>query len=138
MKKITTLLLVLVLMVALVACGANAPAETTGTPAPETTQGVVQETTGAPAEETTDINCEHQWQEAACYNPKTCSICGATEGGPVHKYELTELQEASCTETGVEQYYCQICDDPHMETVPAIGHDVVNGVCILCKEQIEE
>ena len=50
MKKIISLLLVLVMMLGLVACGASKPAETTAAPAPETEAPVVE--TEAPVPET--------------------------------------------------------------------------------------
>ena len=32
--------------------------------------------------------CQHQWVDADCDSPKTCSVCGETEGDALgHKYE---------------------------------------------------
>ena len=89
---------------------------------------------------TTEALCEHEWLEAGCYSPKMCDLCGATEGGPVHQYELApaECVEASCEQAGVNQYYCAICDDPDVEEVPAKGHDVSDGVCIECGAEVKE
>lgn len=28
----------------------------------------------------TDWDCEHQWKDATCTSPKTCSLCEAIEG----------------------------------------------------------
>lgn len=37
--------------------------------------------------------CKHEWQEATCTTPKTCALCGETEGEPRNH----EWQEATCT-----------------------------------------
>lgn len=32
-------------------------------------------------------DCEHEWTDATCTQPKTCSVCGSTEGAPLpHSY----------------------------------------------------
>ena len=89
---------------------------------------------------TTEALCEHQWCEPGCYTPKICDLCGATEGGPVHQYQLAadECVYPSCTENGVNQYYCAICDDPDMEEVPATGHTVSDGICTECGAEVQE
>ena len=45
--------------------------------------------------------CEHEWEDATCIHPKTCKLCGKTEG------ELAEhnWEPATCTEPKT----CQIC-----------------------------
>lgn len=36
----------------------------------------------------TGCECNHNWQEADCVTPKTCTKCGETEGAPLgHKWE---------------------------------------------------
>ena len=45
--------------------------------------------------------CEHQWQEASCSAPKTCSLCGETQGEALpHTW-----QDATCTEPKT----CRVC-----------------------------
>lgn len=117
MKKIAFLLAALLCVtVLLAACGSGAETPTTEAP------------------------CEHQWSEAGCYTPKTCDLCGATEGGPVHDYVLAadESVYPNCVESGYEQYYCAICDDPHSEQLPATGHTVSDGVCVDCGAEVTE
>lgn len=42
--------------------------------------------------------CEHEWNEASCTEPKTCRICGITEGEPIgHNYI-----DGYCLECGAE------------------------------------
>jgi len=64
--------------------------------------------------------CKHQWQDASCYAPRTCSLCGETEGKPrAHKWGNTACHEPEgcvyCgTLDGIElshewQEDCRIC-----------------------------
>ena len=55
------------------------PEETT-TPPEETT--TPPEETTAPPEETTPVECSHEWADATCVSPMTCSKCGETDGAP--------------------------------------------------------
>ena len=31
--------------------------------------------------------CDHRWQPADCSAPKTCTLCGKTEGNPTDKHQ---------------------------------------------------
>ena len=56
--------------------------------------------------------CEHEWSEANCLAPKTCSKCGSTEGEALgHEAGA----EATCTTA-------QICTRCEIELVSALGH----------------
>lgn len=58
------------------------------------------------------IICFHDWQNATCTKPMTCSICGDTKGEPFgHKFS-----EATCTEAP----HCYICDEVKGEP---LGHN---------------
>lgn len=118
MKKFALLIALLALVAVCAGCGVDTPAETAGT-----------------TETTIPLCAEHQWLEAACYSPKTCSVCGLTEGGPVHQYEWFATQDATCEETGLTEYFCKICDDPKTEEIPALGHSYENGVCKNCGQE---
>lgn len=62
--------------------------------------------------------CEHEWVEATCTEPKTCSVCGATEGEAVgHKWE-----EATCTEPKT----CSVCGETEGK---AAGHKWEEATC---------
>lgn len=73
----------------------------------------------------------HTWLEATCTEPKTCSICGETEGEPLGHTWL----EATCTESKT----CSVCGESEGEP---LGHDVVglsctdDGTCSRCGEII--
>ena len=70
---------------------ADAPAETGNvTEAPADTQAPAE--TETPGESPSETGHEHQWQEASCVAPKTCSVCGETEGKALgHKGKLGEI-----------------------------------------------
>ena len=53
----------------------------------------------------------HSWVEANCYEPKTCSECGFTEGLPLeHAYgEWFETEAATCQAEGEKRRNCEKC-----------------------------
>ena len=53
-------------------------------------------------ESTTKAPCEHDWVDATCTEPKTCSACGETEGAALgHTEETVAGTAATCTEPGM-------------------------------------
>lgn len=66
---------------------------------------------------------EHTWEEASCTAPKTCSVCGATEGEPAPHTGGT----ATCT----EQAICEMCQSPYGEIDPD-NHNYVDYICTRC------
>ncbi len=68
----------------------------------------------------TDCNCDvcggiagHTWTPATCLAPKTCSVCGATEGTSAdHSYgKYIEEVPALCESAGVRGHYvCSTCN----------------------------
>jgi len=79
MKKTLGIILAMLMVLSmLTACG-QTPAETK--PAEAAEQPAAEaETTPAPEE---PAEHEHTWVEATCTEPKTCSVCGETEGEPI-------------------------------------------------------
>lgn len=65
---------------------------------------------------------EHQWQDATCSMPKTCELCGKTEGEPL---EHTWV-EATCTTPKT----CSACGETEGD---ALGHDWIEATCITPK-----
>lgn len=53
----------------------------------------------------THVLCAHSWKDATCLRPKTCSICGATEGKALgHKWEDATCEEpTTCARCGKEK-----------------------------------
>ena len=68
--------------------------------------------------------CEHQWDDATCTAPKTCSICGATEG-EANGHSWTD---ATC----IAPKTCSACGETEGE-IDADAHDYgEDGICTLC------
>ena len=73
----------------------------------------------------------HTWTAASCTAPRTCSVCGETDGEPLgHDWgEWTVTAEATCTEKGEKTRSCQRegCDAVETEEIAAKGHtEVIN------------
>ena len=70
--------------------------------------------------------CEHEWLDATCSTPKTCSKCNATEGEKLSHVEVTLQGVApTCTNTGLsEGKQCSLCNEilVSQETLAAKGH----------------
>lgn len=93
------------------------------------------------------FECSHQWQSATCEAPKTCTLCGQTEGDVGnHSWQSAtcttaakctvcgataggslghDLGKATCTELST----CTRCG---YKTGNAYGHIFFDGVCYLC------
>ena len=76
-----------------------------------------------------DRVCTHNWVEATCTEPKTCSICGKTDGDALgHSYQEA-VTAPTCTEEGYTTHTCSRCGDSYADTyVSATGHDWDDGV----------
>ena len=62
--------------------------------------------------------CKHEWYAATCTAPKTCSLCGETEGEPLsHTW-----QEATCTKAKT----CAVCE---ITEGNALGHTWQDATC---------
>ena len=73
--------------------------------------------------------CTHTWKDATCTEPKTCSICGKTDGDALgHSYQEA-VTAPTCTEKGYTTHTCSRCGDSYADTyVSAAGHDWDDGV----------
>lgn len=72
--------------------------------------------------------CEHEWYTATCTAPKTCSLCGKTEGEPLpHTWE-----DATCTAPKT----CSVCKVTEGETLPHVWKDATctdAKICTVCE-----
>ena len=68
--------------------------------------------------EATDPICQHQWVDADCKVPKTCSLCGATEGGALGHTWIDANCEAPKT--------CAVCGKTDGEP---LGHTWTDASC---------
>ncbi|MBQ3099413.1 MAG: S-layer homology domain-containing protein [Clostridia bacterium] len=67
---------------------------------------------------------------------RNCTVCGVSESGTVpvseHSYG-TAVTEPTCTEDGFTAYICVNCGYGYTaDSVPALGHDIVDGGCRRC------
>lgn len=72
--------------------------------------------------------CEHEWNESDCLTPKTCTLCGETEGEPLGHAFL----DATCT-TPKTCSLCSITDGdplPHTPGDAVITTDYIRAVTI--------
>lgn len=116
MKKIAVLILSLCLALSLAACGGD-----TNTPSPSGAQSAPPENsqTEPPASsesEPSEPECEHDWTEANYQAPKTCTLCGETEGSPL----TPAFEENGYTinmDVGTAYDYTTLCyDNPSVST----------------------
>ena len=73
-----------------------------------------------------EIEHTHEWKEADCTTPKTCTICGQTEGEALG-HEISEWKietEASCTREGKRYKECTRCGEKiEEETIAKKEHE---------------
>ncbi len=62
--------------------------------------------------------CKHEWKEATCTEPRTCALCGETEGAALGH----EWTNATCTSPRT----CTRCGETEGE---ALGHDWKKATC---------
>ena len=82
--------------------------------------------------------CEHDWINATCTAPKTCSVCGETDGEPIgHTEETVVGTAATCTESGMSDgKKCTVCGETTVQqtVIAALGHteETVAGTPATC------
>lgn len=73
-------------------------------------------------------SCKHEWQAATCTAPKTCSLCGETEGKLLpHTWE-----DATCTNAKT----CAVCKSTEGEALPHTWQDATctnAKICTVCE-----
>ena len=83
-----------------------------------------------------DDECQHEWIDATCTAPKTCSICGAIEGSALGHNYVEDIIDATCTATGTKTYECSVCFDSYDEVIPMKPHTYVDGFCSACGAEL--
>lgn len=65
--------------------------------------------------------CDHEWEDATCEEPETCTECGKTRGEPDdHKWKAADCENPKT---------CKYCKKTKGK---ALGHDWQNDVCTRC------
>ena len=90
------------------------------------------------------INTTTTTVDATCAKPGsivvTCADCGKSisekeiPATGEHSYVSVVNPEATCTTDGLKTDTCSVCGDTKTETIPATGHNYVDGVCENCSE----
>jgi len=71
-----------------------------------------------------NVVCGHEWNDATCTKPKTCTVCHLTEG--------RELKHRWTAATCSAPQTCSVCKITEGET-DLDAHNIVAGVCTLCQ-----
>ncbi len=94
----------------------------------------------------------HSWIDADCDTPKTCSVCGETEGEALghtydnacdadcnvcgatrtpadHKYVESIVAAANCGYDGMAKHTCSVCGDSYTTAIPATGAHTYSNDC---------
>ena len=66
----------------------------------------------------------HQWMDATCTEPQICSVCKETKGKALgHKADTwSTIKEATCTEAGEKEATCKRCGKSLVEEIPMMEH----------------
>lgn len=82
---------------------------------------------------------EHSWQEADCEHPRTCTLCGSTDGEALgHTESVVPGYDATCTECGLtDGVECAACGKvlQKQKVIEATGHSWEDGICADCGAQ---
>jgi len=69
-------------------------------------------------------DCQHNWLNATCSAPKTCTRCGETEGTvKEHIFgDWNVISEPTCTKQGGKSHVCSVCGKIEIEAIPMVNH----------------
>lgn len=71
----------------------------------------------------TSCGCKHEWKDATCMEPKTCTKCGKTEGNN----RRHEWKDATC----IEPKTCTLCGETKGNSLGPVGHKFEVGKTIV-------
>lgn len=77
----------------------------------------------------------HDWVDASCTSAKKCSRCGVTEGDALgHDWQVKEVVEPTCKNQGYTTYVCTRCNGTEKrDKQAALGHDWLDATCTEAK-----
>mgnify|MGYP002580615356 CR=1 FL=1 len=84
----------------------------------------------------THILCIHEWIEATCDSPETCSICGETQGEPLdHRVDTWTVDaDPTCSAEGRQHGECANCGKTMYEEIAKLKH--TEGEWTITKEPV--
>lgn len=87
--------------------------------------------------------CQHEWVEASCMAPKTCSKCGETEGELLpHEWVpgdcTTPKTCKNCGETSGDALGHQVSEWTTKTPSTCVEKGIQTGICTRCKQTVEE
>lgn len=95
--------------------------------------------------ESIGICFSHDFVDADCEKPKTCSICGKEVGSSLgHDYQIKATVDPTCVDNGRETYLCSRCNDSYINEIKALGHsyegepEVVEPTCTVDGKNINK
>ena len=72
----------------------------------------------------------HAYADATCVLPKTCTVCGVTDGEALgHSHVPVNTEDATCTKEGKKVYTCSKCGDSYSETIAKLTHNYADATC---------
>ena len=80
----------------------------------------------------------HDYTDATCTAPKTCSVCGVTEGEARGHNYVSVVTDPKCISSGYTTYTCSACGDSYItDEVMALGHDYDHACDTTCNRCYE-
>lgn len=76
----------------------------------------------------------HKWVRATCTKPQMCSVCGKTKGKKLghNPNAWSIIKEATCTEVGEKETTCQRCGRSIVKEIPMVDH--IPGEWLIVKD----
>lgn len=73
----------------------------------------------------------HDWKDATCTDPKTCARCGEKEGTTLaHDWQKQEVIAPTCEVSGYTAVVCSLCGATEKtDTTNMLGHDWTDATC---------
>ncbi|MBR3242339.1 MAG: CotH kinase family protein [Parasporobacterium sp.] len=68
---------------------------------------------------------EHTWKDANCTEPRTCAVCGKTEGEPLgHNWDNGKVtKKPTCKDCGERTFSCRNCNETISVPVDRVAHE---------------
>lgn len=126
-KKLVSISLVLLMLSSLTACSLIPNVGNS-----EEDNGDIVASTEDTSGNQTEV-CDHQWIEATCTEPKTCSICGITEGDPLgHDFAPATVDSPKkCRVCGIEEgdkIKVKSGIEPSLDEI--LNYNVIDEICV--------